>query len=168
MTISPSVTSSNAGSYDCVVTDTLNGTSATSTSTAAVLTVLAAPSNNTVSVTVSGLNSSGLVLQLNGGNDLAITTNGTASFGTTLASGSSYAVTVGTQPAGEMCTVTSGTGTVSSGNITGPAVSCVSNSTRQYTVAVTVSGLPQREDHVMVVEALALVLGQDLGEAALD
>ena len=34
--------------------------------------------------------------------------------------------------------------------------------------AVTVSGLPQREDHRMVVEALALVLGQDLGDAALD
>jgi uncharacterized protein (UPF0303 family) len=34
--------------------------------------------------------------------------------------------------------------------------------------AVTVSGLPQREDHVMVVEALALVLGQELGDAALD
>ena len=34
--------------------------------------------------------------------------------------------------------------------------------------AVTVSGLPQRDDHKMVVEALALVLGQDLGDAALN
>jgi uncharacterized protein (UPF0303 family) len=34
--------------------------------------------------------------------------------------------------------------------------------------AVTVSGLPQREDHRIVVEALATVLGQDLGEMALD
>ena len=34
--------------------------------------------------------------------------------------------------------------------------------------AVTVSGLPQREDHRMVVEALAQVLGQDLRDAALD
>ena len=34
--------------------------------------------------------------------------------------------------------------------------------------AVTVSGLPQREDHRMVVEALALLLGQDLRDAALD
>ena len=33
--------------------------------------------------------------------------------------------------------------------------------------AVAVSGLPQREDHVMVSEALARVLGLDLGEAAL-
>jgi len=34
--------------------------------------------------------------------------------------------------------------------------------------AVTVSGLPQREDHRMVAEALAKVLGRDLGDAALD
>lgn len=34
--------------------------------------------------------------------------------------------------------------------------------------AVTVSGLPQREDHRMVVEALAKVAGVALGDAALD
>jgi uncharacterized protein (UPF0303 family) len=34
--------------------------------------------------------------------------------------------------------------------------------------AVTVSGLPQREDHRMVTEALARVLGQELADAALD
>ena len=34
--------------------------------------------------------------------------------------------------------------------------------------AVAVSGLPQREDHRMVVAALARVLGQDLARAALD
>lgn len=33
--------------------------------------------------------------------------------------------------------------------------------------AVTVSGLPQRQDHVLVVEALALVLGKELDELAL-
>jgi uncharacterized protein (UPF0303 family) len=34
--------------------------------------------------------------------------------------------------------------------------------------AIAVSGLPQREDHRMVVAALARVLAQDLAEAALD
>jgi uncharacterized protein (UPF0303 family) len=34
--------------------------------------------------------------------------------------------------------------------------------------AVAVSGLPQREDHNMVVAAIARVLGQDLADAALD
>ena len=33
--------------------------------------------------------------------------------------------------------------------------------------AVAVSGLPQREDHKMAVAAVARVLGQDLGDAAL-
>lgn len=34
--------------------------------------------------------------------------------------------------------------------------------------AVTVSGLPQREDHTMVVEALAKILGKDIGALKLD
>jgi uncharacterized protein (UPF0303 family) len=34
--------------------------------------------------------------------------------------------------------------------------------------AVAVSGLPQREDHILVVAALARVLGQNLADAALD
>jgi len=33
--------------------------------------------------------------------------------------------------------------------------------------SVTVSGLPQRMDHQMVVEALCAVLGQDFGALAL-
>ncbi len=33
--------------------------------------------------------------------------------------------------------------------------------------AVTISGLPQREDHNLVVETLARVLGRELGESAL-
>jgi uncharacterized protein (UPF0303 family) len=34
--------------------------------------------------------------------------------------------------------------------------------------AVTVSGLPQRDDHRIVVEAMAKVLGRDLSDVALD
>lgn len=34
--------------------------------------------------------------------------------------------------------------------------------------AATVSGLPQRDDHNMVAEAIAKVLGMELGEAALE
>jgi len=34
--------------------------------------------------------------------------------------------------------------------------------------AVTISGLPQRDDHRVVVEAMAKVLGRDLGDVALD
>jgi uncharacterized protein (UPF0303 family) len=34
--------------------------------------------------------------------------------------------------------------------------------------AVTVSGLPQREDHVLVTDAVARFLGRDIGDIALD
>ena len=34
--------------------------------------------------------------------------------------------------------------------------------------AVTVSGLPQRDDHRIVVEAMAKVLGRDIADIALD
>jgi len=41
-----------------------------------------------------------------------------------LASGASYYVTVGTQPTREVCTVTEGSGTVASANVTDVAVDC--------------------------------------------
>ena len=48
--------------------------------------------------TVSGLAGSGLVLQNNGGDDLAISADGSFTFATPLVDGSSYEVTVLTQP----------------------------------------------------------------------
>lgn len=73
-----------------------------------------------VSVVVSGLEGTGLTLQLNGANDITITADGTRSFTATLTSGSTYAVTVGDQPLckPQTCTVSNGTGTY-----TGSAVS---------------------------------------------
>ena len=45
-------------------------------------------------------------------------------FGTQLASGAAYAVTVQTNPSGQTCTVASGSGTIASANVTNVAVSC--------------------------------------------
>lgn len=80
----------------------------------------------TVSGTVSGLSGSGLVLLNNGSDDLAISISGGFSF--TVSDGSSYAITVKTQPTSptQQCTVTGGTGTVSGGDVGGIAVDCVS------------------------------------------
>jgi hypothetical protein len=75
-----------------------------------------------VSAVVTGLSGS-LVLQDNGGNNLAVSGNGTVSFTTKLASGATYAVTVLTQPTGLKCTVASGSGTVAKANVT-VSVSC--------------------------------------------
>lgn len=113
------------------------------------------PPTYTVSATVSGLTSTGLVLQLNAKSNLAVTTNGAARFSMPLASGSSYVVAVSTQPAGQTCTVANGTGTVGSGNVTSPAVSCDSNSTPQYTVTVNVSGFASGPTLVLQLNGLS-------------
>ncbi len=80
-----------------------------------------------VGVTVSGLSGSGLVLQNHGADDLAIANDGAFSFATLVASGSTYDVTVKTQPTAtpaETCAVNNGTGTVGSAAVAGVSVSC--------------------------------------------
>ena len=93
----------------------------------------------TIGGTVSGLAGSGLVLRNNGGNDLAISGNGSFTFGAPVTDGSAYAVTVLTQPSNlsQTCTVTNGSGNASA-NVTNVAVTCTTNS---YTIGGPVSGL---------------------------
>jgi hypothetical protein len=97
-------------------------------------------SSFTIGGTVSGLAGAGLVLQNNAGDNLGITANGTFTFATPIASGSTYAVTVLDQPSGptQTCTVSGGTGTVGAGNVTSVVVDCTTN---RYTVGGTISGL---------------------------
>jgi hypothetical protein len=89
---------------------------------------------------VTGLAGSGLVLQLNGGNDLSIVGSGTFAFATALQSGARYDVSVRKQPTNpsQACTVRNGSGTVNGGNVSNIAISCVSNN---FTVGGSVSGL---------------------------
>jgi hypothetical protein len=106
-----------------------------------------APATYTVSVTVTGLRSSynGLTLHNNGGDDLRVYGDGmsspSASFKTALATGSAYAVTVASQPTGpdQTCTVSNGSGTVGSSNVTNVAIDCPYPT--PYTVGGTVTGL---------------------------
>ena len=84
------------------------------------------PATYTIGGNLSGLGAGKSVVLLNNGGDaLTRNANGGFSFATALASGASYAVTVGTQPAGQVCTVNNGSGTVASANVTNVAVSCV-------------------------------------------
>lgn len=69
-----------------------------------------------------------LVLQNNAADDLTVSGNGSFSFPTLLASGAAYTVTVKTQPDGQTCSVTNGTGTAS-GDVTNIAVACVTGTT---------------------------------------
>ena len=80
----------------------------------------------TVSGTISGLTTSGLVLNLNGTNNLTVAANATSfAFSATLNGGQNYAVTVGGQPAGLGCEVVNGTGVVVNTNINTVSVTCV-------------------------------------------
>ena len=64
------------------------------------------------------------MLQDNGGDNLSVTANGPFTFATPVAGGAAYSVTVKTNPSGQTCTVSGGSGTVAAANVTNVAVSC--------------------------------------------
>jgi predicted transcriptional regulator len=102
----------------------------------------AATPTYSVEGTVTGLTALGLVLQINGGDDLDVFTNGNFFFsGTMLDDGSAYAVTVLTNPPGQTCSVTNGSGTISGANVTDVIVNCADDPVATYSVGGTVSGL---------------------------
>lgn len=85
--------------------------------------------------TVTGLSGS-VVLRNNGGDDLTVSGPGAFAFKLLIANGSTYAVTVASQPSGQFCTVGNGSGTASS-DVATVTVSCVSD----VTIGGTVNGL---------------------------
>ncbi|HET7204276.1 MAG TPA: hypothetical protein VFI92_13000 [Steroidobacteraceae bacterium] len=88
--------------------------------------------------TVSGLVGP-VVLQNNGGDDLAVSSSGPFTFATTIERGDNFAVTVLSQPAGQVCNVTNGAG-VASENVTDVLVTCTGVGAL-YTIGGTVTGL---------------------------
>ena len=84
------------------------------------------PVTYTVGGNVTGLTGSGLVLQNNGAGNLAIATDGAFTFASPVVAGSTYAVTVQTQPNGQTCSVTGGSGTAS-GPVSTIAINCVAS-----------------------------------------
>lgn len=101
------------------------------------LVVTCASQSFSVGGNVSGLNGT-VVLRNNSGNDLTRTQNGAFTFGASQPFNTSYAVTVHTQPAGQNCVVTNGTGTIGAGNVTNVAVTCTNLT---YSVGGSISGL---------------------------
>jgi 6-phosphogluconolactonase (cycloisomerase 2 family) len=93
----------------------------------------------TVGGTVSGLTAAGLVLKDNGGDNLTVAANATTfTFATPVQTGAAYAVTVSTQPTGETCTVSGGSGTAGATAVTTVSIVC---SSVTVTVGGTISGL---------------------------
>ena len=98
------------------------------------------PTTFAIGGSVSGLPGSGLVLQLNGGNDISINSNGNFKFPRPLPKGSAYTVTVKSSPTApfrQTCTVAQGHGNVAT-SVNNITVTCV---TRDFAVGGTVSGL---------------------------
>ena len=95
----------------------------------------------TVGGSVSGLAGNGLLLQLNGANDLAVNVNGKFNFANVLAKGSSYTVTVKASPSSpvrQTCKVSQGSGSIASTPINNIVITCT---TKSLAVGGTVSGL---------------------------
>ena len=86
-----------------------------------------------------------LVLQNNGGDNLALTDDGSFTFAAPMAQGEAYAITVLSQPptktglnGGQTCVVSAGTGVAGAQGVTDVVVKC---STNYFTVGGTISGL---------------------------
>jgi 6-phosphogluconolactonase (cycloisomerase 2 family) len=92
-----------------------------------------------VSATVTGLTGAGLVVQTNGANAVPVAGNGSYTLAN-LPSGSTYTVTVQTQPLNpsQTCTVGNATGTLVSADVTNVTIHCATSS---YTIGGTVTGL---------------------------
>jgi hypothetical protein len=99
---------------------------------------LVLPAALTLGGTISGLAGT-VVLQNNGGSNLTRTTNGAFTFTNAVANSSAYNVTVLTQPAGQDCVVSSGSGTVSASNITGISVACANTFSGTYSISPVIS-----------------------------
>ena len=86
--------------------------------------------------TVSGLTGS-VVLANNGGDKLTVSADGSFTFAASLPTLASYDVSVVSQPSGQACVISNGSGTIGSAAVTNVAVTC----TTAYTIGGTVSGL---------------------------
>jgi hypothetical protein len=85
------------------------------------------PQTYSIGGTIDGLSASGLSIAY--GNQTVAPATGAATFvfPTPMAAGTAYSVTVQSQPAGQTCLVTNGTGTVGSANVTTIQLSCNAN-----------------------------------------
>ncbi len=97
-----------------------------------------------------------IVLQDNGGDNLTIlSANGPFTFATALSNGAAYAVTVLTNPLGQLCSVSAGTGTVSGGNVNTVEVYCTAS-----------GGEPQISNIISSTTATTAIVSWTTDEAA--
>ncbi len=95
----------------------------------------------TIAATVVGLQAGQSVKILDNGGDGAVATaSGAYTFTTPLPTGTSYSVTVGTQPAAQICSVVNGAGTVGSADVANVQVNCAAAYANAYAYVANASG----------------------------
>lgn len=95
-------------------------------------------------------------LVLQNSNDIAqISSDGAFQFSAEYPSGTAYAVSVQSQPAGQICAVTNGAGTFEASDVDGVSVSCMASI---FTVGGSVSGLQANENVSLVLNSNSQVL----------
>ena len=125
----------------CIVT---HGSGTNLNSAVTGVTVTCARITYPVAGTITGLSASGLILQDNGGADLAVSANAASfQFAAQIPSGGDYDVTVSAQPSGLTCSVTRGAGVDLGGAVTDISVACseVTHTIGGGIVGLTASGL---------------------------
>jgi uncharacterized repeat protein (TIGR03803 family) len=119
----------------CVVN---NATGTIASANVTNVSINCSPTTYTIGGSVSGLASgTSVVLLDNGGDSITVASNTNFTFKTAITTGSSYSVSVGTQPANQKCTVSGSSGMVSAANVAGITVSCAP----AFTIGGTVTGL---------------------------
>jgi hypothetical protein len=110
-------------SQTCAVS---NGTGTVSNTNVTNVLVTCTTNDYTVGGSVTGLAGSGLVLLDNASDRLGITSAGTFTFAAAVPSGAAYNVTIAAEPVNpaQTCSVTMGSGTVTSADVTTVAVAC--------------------------------------------
>lgn len=103
----------------------IGGTGSVANANVTNIQVVCAVNMYTIGGTISGLSGTGLVLQNNGGDNLAVAAGATSfTFNTPIAGGGSYAVTILTQPVSQSCSVSNGSGFVANANVTTVQITC--------------------------------------------
>jgi hypothetical protein len=104
-------------------TCTVTNASGTATANVTNVSVSCSTVTYTIGGTLSGLSGGTLGLQNNSGDNLSLTANGTFTFAARIAAGTTYSVTVKTQPSGQSCAVANGSGTANT-NVTNVLATC--------------------------------------------
>jgi uncharacterized repeat protein (TIGR03803 family) len=135
------------GTQTLSVAFTPTNTTLYTTATATVQLTVLGDVPYTIGGTVSGVATNNPVVLLdNGTNPKRLTTNGKFTLTRVLATGATYDVTVETPPTGETCTVTNGSGTVGTKNVTNVVVACIPG----YSIGGTIYGLAQGQSLVLL------------------